>query len=225
MILAEFLGTSNWTPYKVSERLGHLKAACPAVWKDYRIDYHCNERNIITSFQWKRIESRSLCTENKHGKYVLRTNLDETAEEDIWSFYNVIRTVEETFRCLKTDLDIRPVYHKSDDGVKAHLNLAVLAYWVVSTINYQLRQAGIHQSWSETKRVFETQKVVSSQVMKEDQRVVEIRQCTEPSENVRTLYRILKITETPLRRRRKFVVHPDRPPDKLIKSVRPYRRE
>ena len=40
----------------------------------------------------------------------------------------VIRTVEETFHTLKSDLDIRPVYHKSDTGIKAHLNLAVLAY-------------------------------------------------------------------------------------------------
>ena len=48
--------------------------------------------------------------------------------KNIWSFYNVIRTVEETFKTLKTDLDIRPIYHKSDEGAKAHLNLAVLAY-------------------------------------------------------------------------------------------------
>ena len=45
----------------------------------------------------------------------------------VWKFYNVIRTVEETFHTLKSDLDIRPVYHKSDEGIKAHLNLAVLA--------------------------------------------------------------------------------------------------
>ena len=49
-----------------------------------------------------------------HGKYVLLTSLDESEELNIWKFYNVIRTVEETFHVLKTDLDIRPVFHKSD---------------------------------------------------------------------------------------------------------------
>jgi len=57
-----------------------------------------------------------------HGKYLLRTSLDEQNETDIWTFYNVIRTVEETFKTLKSDLDIRPVFHKGDKGTKAHLN-------------------------------------------------------------------------------------------------------
>lgn len=63
-----------------------------------------------------------------HGKYLLRTTLDSRDETSIWTFYNVIKTVEETFKTLKTDLDIRPVFHKTDGGTKAHLNLAVLAY-------------------------------------------------------------------------------------------------
>ena len=210
---------------KVSERLGRLKAACPAVWKDYRIKYDHDEKNIVTDLRWEHIESRSLVTENKHGKYIVQTNIDETCEENIWNLYNVIRTVEETFRCLKSDLDIRPVFHKGDDGVKAHLNLAVLAYWLVSTINYQLREAGIRQSWSETLRVLGTHKVVSSQVMKEDATCVEIRQCTEPEENVKELYHALNLSDTPIRRRKKFVGHPEHPPNKIITPVQLHRRE
>jgi transposase len=70
--------------------------------------------------------------DSKHGRYLLQTDPDETDEESIWEFYNVIGRVEESFRILKTGLDIRPIYHKSDDGTKAHLHLAILAYWVVS---------------------------------------------------------------------------------------------
>ena len=73
------------------------------------------------------------------NRYVLLTSLDESQELNIWKFYNVIRTVEETFHVLKTDLDIRPVYHKSDNGIKSHLNLAILAYWVVSVTKYRLK--------------------------------------------------------------------------------------
>ena len=40
--------------------------------------------------------------------------------------------MEETFHTLKSDLDIRPVYHKSDEGIKVHQNLSVLPYWLVS---------------------------------------------------------------------------------------------
>lgn len=66
--------------------------------------------------------------------------MDDNEEENIWQFYNVIHTVEDTFRILKTDLDIRPVYHKGDEGIKAHLHLAILAYWVVSSAQYQLKK-------------------------------------------------------------------------------------
>lgn len=210
---------------KVCERLGRLKAACPSVWKDYQITYEYDKKNTITHFKWERLKNESLCEESKHGKYVLQTNIDETSEENIWSFYNVIRTVEETFRVLKTDLDIRPVYHKGDDGVKAHLHLAVLAYWIVSTTNYQLKQAGIHQSWQETLRVLSTHKIVSSHVMKEDETSVEIRQCTEPEENVQALYRALDLPDVTIRRKKKFVVHPAHPPDKTIDPARPHKRE
>lgn len=197
---------------KVCERLGRLKSECPAVWKEYLVEYEHDEKNRVTSFQWVHQQSHSLCSESKHGKYVLRTNMDETDEKNIWFFYNVIREVEATFRCLKSDLDIRPVYHKGDDGSKAHLNLAVLAYWVVSTAGYQLGNAGIHHPWSEIVRILQTHKVVSTRVEKEDGTIVEIRQCTEENEKVQSIYQALKLDSIPMKKR-KFVVHPERPPN------------
>jgi transposase len=78
-------------------------------------------------------------------------------EKNIWEFYNVIRTVEETFRTLKTDPDIHPIYHKTDDGSKAHLHLAILAYWVVLCSRYHLKKAGIHHEWSKIVGILSTQ--------------------------------------------------------------------
>jgi len=57
-----------------------------------------------------------------------------------WTIYNVIREIEATFRTLKTDLDLRPIFHKKDESSMAHLHLGLLAYWVVNTIRYQLKQ-------------------------------------------------------------------------------------
>jgi transposase len=174
----------------------------------------------VTSFNWKHDIGRSLLEESKHGKYVLRTNLDETKEETIWEFYNVIRMVESTFRCLKTDLDLRPVYHKSDEGTKAHLHLAVLAYWVASVVEYQLRRKGISHPWSEIRRILYTHKVVSTRVEREDHSIVEIRQCTEPAQEVVNIYQFLEVQLIPIKRR-KFVVHPKSPPNFKNASVRP----
>ena len=46
---------------------------------------------------WSRNADADETTRKMHGKYLLQTSLDEKDEENIWKFYNVIRTVEETF--------------------------------------------------------------------------------------------------------------------------------
>ena len=52
----------------------------------------------------------------------------------VWNVYNTIREIEATFRTIKTDLDLRPIYHKNDDSTLAHLHLGLLGYWLVNTI-------------------------------------------------------------------------------------------
>jgi transposase len=42
--------------------------------------------------------------------------------------YNTIREIESTFRCLKTDLDVRPIYHQKDENSEAHLFIGIVAY-------------------------------------------------------------------------------------------------
>ena len=104
-------------------------------------------------------------------------------------------------------LDIRLVYHQSDEAIKAHFNLAVLAYWVVSTTQYQLRRKGCKISWREVKRIADTQVVVSTIDKRIDGNEVEVRQCTEPEQQLSDLYKKLEFTSPPLKRRRKICVY------------------
>ena len=62
------------------------------------------------------------------GKYFLRTNRDRLDEKCTWDYYNLIREIECTNRQLKTDLDLRPIYHQKDDRSDAHLFFGLLAY-------------------------------------------------------------------------------------------------
>jgi len=54
--------------------------------------------------------------DKKSGIYFLRTSLNGKDEKTLWTIYNIICEIEYTFRALKTDLDLRPIYHKSDDA-------------------------------------------------------------------------------------------------------------
>lgn len=68
-----------------------------------------------------------------------------------------------SFRCMKIDLDLRPVYHKSDVACLAQLHLGILAYWVVTSIRYLLCQKGINKTWSQILDIMLTQKSVTSE--------------------------------------------------------------
>ncbi|TFH93833.1 transposase, partial [Porphyromonas levii] len=75
----------------------------------------------------------------EYGAYYLRTNVSTLDEKSIWDYYNLIREIECTNRQLKTDLNLRPIYHQTDDRSEAHLFFGLLAYWVVNNIRVQLK--------------------------------------------------------------------------------------
>lgn len=122
-------------------------------------------------------------------------------EETIWTCYNTIREIESSFRCLKTDLDLRPIYHKSDDATMAHLHLGILAYWLVNTVRHQLKKEKITHSWREIVRIGNTQKAITTIAQKENSQYVGKRKCSEPEPKLRAIYDALKYKQ-----KLKFVV-------------------
>ena len=74
------------------------------------------------------------------GIYVIRTNQspDVLSADDAVRTYKSLAQVEQAFRCLKqTDLQIRPIRHRTEDHVRAHIFLCMLAYYV----DWHLRRA------------------------------------------------------------------------------------
>jgi len=99
---------------------------------------------------------------------------------------------------LKTDLDLRPIYHKTDDASMAHLHLGLVAYFLVSTIHYQLKLQGINHNWSEIVRIINTQKMVTTTIENNKNQTIQIRQCSKPTDDVRQIYIQLKYHQIPL---------------------------
>ena len=72
------------------------------------------------------------------GLYVIRTSQTDLTADDIVRSYKQLTRVERAFRCLKTvDLQVRPIRHRAEDRVRAHIFLCLLAYYV----EWHLRQA------------------------------------------------------------------------------------
>jgi transposase len=93
-----------------------------------------------SSFHWNR-QAQSIEQEEKlDGIYVLRTSEPEErlSAEDTVRSYKSLAEVERAFRCLKgVDLLVRPIRHRTEDRVPAHIFLCVLAYYV----EWHLRRA------------------------------------------------------------------------------------
>jgi len=185
---------------KVWERIGRLKAKYPSVHKYYDIDTEANDKSRVTNLTWKQKP-----LEKKEGYYLLRTTLDQKDEQVQWTIYNVIREIEATFRTLKTDLDLRPVYHKTDNSSMAHLHLGLLAYWIVNTIRYQLKQKGINNEWRDLVRIMNSQKIVTTTMDNEYNQQIIIRQCSEPTDQVNKIYIALQYKAQPFSRKKSVV--------------------
>ena len=67
------------------------------------------------------------------GLYIIRTNVpaERLSAENVVASYKKLHHVERAFRSYKTtDLKVRPVYHRTEDRVRAHILLCMLAYYV-----------------------------------------------------------------------------------------------
>jgi hypothetical protein len=84
----------------------------------------------------------------------------------------------------------------------AYLHLGLLAYWLVSTIRYQLKLQGIHHDWSEIVRIMNTQKSVTTTVENQKGDIIQIRQCSEPTEHVKRICDKLKYVSIPMSRKK-----------------------
>lgn len=185
---------------KVVERTGRAIQKFPSVAKYYDISYHRSDDrpDQMAEVKWE-IKDLSVM-ESGHGVYFLRSNVLTLDEKTIWDYYNLIREIECTNRQLKTDLNLRPIYHQKDGRSDAHLFFGLLAYWIVNTIRYQLKQHGETCYRTEIVRRMSTQKLVTTTAVNALGMKVEFQHCSKPSGEAAKIYRLLGLKETPFKK-------------------------
>lgn len=198
---------------KVLMRIGRAQQNYPSIQRHYQIDIQKDEKDQVTLMQWS-IKNETLIDANA-GIYFLRTSVERLDEETTWEYYNLIREIENTFRTLKTDLDLRPIYHQRDESSEAHLFLGLLAYWLVNTIRYQLKKKGIKYFWTEITRIMSTQKVLTTTAENKLGEQIAFRNCTVPQTEVAEIYEALKYKQQPFKRR-KICSTQTHPPDSIF---------
>jgi transposase len=91
------------------------------------------------TFTFQLDKARLKETEMRDGHYLLRTNLVAEDAAVLWDRYVQLTQIEAAFKCLKSDLGIRPIHHQLEHRVDAHILIAFLAYCLTVTLRHRLR--------------------------------------------------------------------------------------
>ena len=194
----------------VIKRIGKLEGRYPSIARYYSIAVEKDGKGKVTSVTWK-VE---VPDEEVFGTYFLRTNVRTLDEKTAWDYYNLIREIECSNRQLKTDLNLRPIYHQKDKRSDAHIFLGLLAYWIVNIIRHQLKKENEKRKkaaqdpkaeyptpyWTEIVDIMKTQKVIKSEAINTLGEKVEMLICSTPREEAAEIYSMLNYKPIPFRR-------------------------
>jgi transposase len=124
--------------HKMERRLGKIQARHPSVSDLYEASFRDTAEGVRLSWQMK--EDRKSWRESREGAYLLRTNLPTGTAEELWSKYMQLTEAEASFRALKSELSIRPLFHQLEPRVKAHVMVAFLGYALWVTLKHLLKR-------------------------------------------------------------------------------------
>jgi transposase len=80
------------------------------------------------------------------GTYILRSNIAQWSDEELWKTYVQLTEAEAAFRVYKSDLCIRPIWHHKQERIKAHILICFLAYALWKTLQQWQSRAGLGDS-------------------------------------------------------------------------------
>jgi Transposase DDE domain len=189
----------------IMQRLGRAKQRFARAAQHYEITVATDpEGQRVTAITWvKRIKPGSAAAHP--GVYCLRTTLVDQDNATLWRTYIMLTELESVFRSLKTDLGLRPVFHRVDRRVEGHLFISVLAYHFVHTLRLQLKAHGVNDSWNTLRQTMATQRRVTVTLQRRDGHTVHVRKATRPKPRHQTLGTLLKLDPNPGRTHRVLV--------------------
>ena len=146
------------------------------------------------TFWFQTDKAKLKAAEQRDGHYLLRSNLTAEDPAVLWTRYVQLTHIESVFRCLKSELSIRPIHHQLEHRADAHVLIAFLAYCLQVTLKNRLM---IHASGLTPAAVFEkmaTIQMVEVWIPMLDGRWLMLPRYTQPEKDVQAMLNKLDIT-------------------------------
>jgi len=192
--------------HKMERRLGKIQARHSQV--NDLFEVALSDTPEGARLVWEIKKERTTWRDLREGAYMLRTNLQAESAEQLWSKYMQLTEAEASFRALKSELSIRPLFHQKEPRVKAHVMVAFLGYALWVTLKHLLKRrpaivpqpsaSGVDnaQPMSPMKALALLSTVQSADIVlpTTDGRELRLRRITEPSAEQKSLLHQLGIS-------------------------------
>jgi len=184
-------------PQKIRERIGRAREKYARAAQHYTVDLALDETGTtVTAITWTKTPKANSSMANP-GIYCLRTTLNEPDDATLWRIYAMLTNLEAVFRSLKTDLGLRPVFHRIDRRVEGHLFISLLAYCVVHTMRLRLKAKGINDAWETIRNTLSNQVRITTTLKRRDGKTAHVRKASRPEPHQQVIYDALDLQTNP----------------------------
>jgi transposase len=138
-------------PVVVAQRVGRLLGQNSRAAGAFHVQI-VPDANGLAKFRWKKVDRWRQWARLSEGCYLLRSNVMEWSPEELWRVYIQLTEAEAAFHIQKSDLQLRPIWHKKLKRVEAHILVCLLAYVLWKTLAQLCHRAGLG---NEPRKVFQ----------------------------------------------------------------------
>jgi transposase len=174
-------------------KLGAARAKAPTAWRLVEIEMDKDSSMFIFTLNRKTLRT----VRRREGRYLLRTNLTGNDPAMLWQYYIQLVAVEEAFKNLKGDLAIRPIFHRDERRIEAHIFIAFLAYCLYITLHRRLHALAPGLTARSVLEKFAAVQMIDVHVPTTDGRELVLTRYTQPEPELQLLIQQLKLRLPP----------------------------
>jgi hypothetical protein len=171
-------------------KLGAARSKAPTAWR--LVDVSLDKQSAALSYSLNRGKLR--IARRREGRYLLRTNLTDQDPAVLWQYYVQLVAVEEAFKNLKGDLAIRPIFHKDEQRIEAHIFVAFLAYALLITLTRRLHALAPGLTARSALEKFAAVQMIDVHLPTTDGREIVLTRYTQPEPELQLLIDRLRLT-------------------------------
>jgi transposase len=174
---------------KIGEAIGRLKERYPRVARYHCLTFDAKTRQLKNEPD----EQRREVAASLDGSYLLRSDRKDLSAEEGWRIYASLTRAENAFRCMKSPLCERPIFHHLEHRVESHIFLCVLAYHLLVAIETTLLRQEIHTSWGTVRDLLAKHQIATIVLPTDQNGILRIRRSGTPEPDQRVLYEALGV--------------------------------